>query len=460
LTLQIKNKGGAVRKFGTLLGMVGILALGSAWAEVLELNGVMEERVYEGRTFEHVLIKGSRYITLRNCNVRGATQYYAACIQVEGSSYITIENCDIDGNAKACNGINNHGSGRLLVKNCRIHNVNDDGIEHHYGTLSDYVGNRIYTLHACGTDDGCSPCDNGHSDGIEIWQGTKVNLVGNLLYGKIGNACLFLGQGSPVSTDVVMHNNIMASSSAGYTAYIWYCNRLRAYNNIFWNGYWGDIWWGIEQTDSYFRNNIVGGAWSYRDVSYTPANHHIDNNLFVESFANGANNLTNSNPRFVGTPNTSNLDPNAFKLASNSPCINKGVNDGNTPATDINNLARNGLPDIGPHEYGGMSGIPERHRISPSAAGLADVLTLQVYPSPMTRVAYFSTALLEVAEPVCVNLFDQAGRPVRQLVSAPHSAVVSWDGKGANGDAQAPGMYWYTVTSGGQRFSGRIVKTE
>jgi hypothetical protein len=252
----------------------------------------------------------------------------------------------------------------------------------------------------------------------------------------------------------------MAASSAGYTAYIWYCHRLKAYNNIFWYGKWGAIWWGVNLTDSYFRNNIMGGPWSYRSVSYTPSQHHIDNNLFTVSFSNGANNITNSNPQFAGTPNTANLDPNAFKLKSSSPCINQGSNDANVPALDLFGYERVGGPDIGVHEYGGVVRIPDQYGTAPAEAGLADILTLQVYPSPMTEVAYFSMALLEVTEPVFVSLYDQAGKPVRQLQSALNSVIVSWNGKDRNGRGLKPGVYYYRVTCGEHRFEGRIIKSK
>ena len=446
-----------MKKLLTVLGT--LLVFVSSHAEVLEVIGIKTETLYEGKTYEHVYIQGSKYITLRNCTIKGATQNYAAAIRVDGSSYITIENCDINGNAKACNGVNNHGSARLLVKNCRIYNCNDDGIEHHSGTLSDYVGNRIYNLRSCGTDNGCSSCNNGHSDGIELRRGTRINLIGNLLYGSMNTSCLFLGQVDPVTSDVVLHNNIMYGSTCGYTAYIWYCHRLRAYNNVFWHAKYGAIWWGVNLTDAQFRNNILGGKWSFRSVSYNRNEHHVDNNLFTIDFSHGNNNIRSSNPQFAGTPSNTSLNPTAFKLKSSSPCINKGMDDPGVPTTDHFGYERKGLPDIGVHEYGSTVGIDQGDPAGITNSELADVLTLQVYPLPMTGVGYFSMARLEVTEPVLVTVFDQTGKTLRQLKSVPNSVIVSWDGKDKDGSQLKAGVYYYAVSAGPHYFTGRIVKT-
>ena len=61
-----------MKKLLTVFGTLLIFA--SSHAEVLEIVGVKTETVYENQTYEHINIQQSKYITIRNCTIKGATQ--------------------------------------------------------------------------------------------------------------------------------------------------------------------------------------------------------------------------------------------------------------------------------------------------------------------------------------------------------------------------------------------------
>lgn len=59
-----------------------------------------------------------------------------------------------------CNGITMYGNNNTL-ENCEVFNTANDGLILR-GRYHVVKGNKIHTLHGCGTDGGCGNCFNGH----------------------------------------------------------------------------------------------------------------------------------------------------------------------------------------------------------------------------------------------------------------------------------------------------------
>jgi len=83
----------------------------------------------------------------------------------------------------------------------------------------------------------------------------------------------------------------------------------------------------------------------------------------------------------------------------------------------------------------------------------------QNYPNPFNPSTVIDFALPEAAD-VSLNVFDANGRLVRSLARArmnagPHSA--RWDGRDAEGDAVASGVYFYRLQSGETTITRKMV---
>jgi hypothetical protein len=92
---------------------------------------------------------------------------------------------------------------------------------------------------------------------------------------------------------------------------------------------------------------------------------------------------------------------------------------------------------------------------------LSRVQVSAVAPNPANHRS--SLALeLPVAAPVTVEIVDVAGRIVREVVrgpmtSGPHRFV--WDGEDSDGRRAAPGLYFYRVLVGAERFARKLALT-
>ncbi len=83
---------------------------------------------------------------------------------------------------------------------------------------------------------------------------------------------------------------------------------------------------------------------------------------------------------------------------------------------------------------------------------------LAAAPNPTTRGTTIHYAL-EAEGGVCLGIFDATGRLVRQLLEASQTKGthrVSWDGRGADGYAVRPGIYFYRLQCGGATYTRKL----
>jgi hypothetical protein len=88
-------------------------------------------------------------------------------------------------------------------------------------------------------------------------------------------------------------------------------------------------------------------------------------------------------------------------------------------------------------------------------AGRSEPSAVSVSPNPMQDQAIFSIPFNNIKQ---VTIFDQAGNTVYQTVGAYCNTPLQWHGMDIAGQPVKPGVYFYSVTSDGQTWSGRIVK--
>jgi len=83
----------------------------------------------------------------------------------------------------------------------------------------------------------------------------------------------------------------------------------------------------------------------------------------------------------------------------------------------------------------------------------------QNYPNPFNPSTSIAFGLVESAE-VSLRVYDAAGRLVRTLVDGVVEAKrheVAWDGRDADGNVVATGVYFIRLTTGTQTFTRKAV---
>jgi PKD repeat protein len=345
------------RKILSILCALGFVLAASALGDTLVVT--QDSMTIVGGTYDMVRIQGRKHTTLRNVTVRNTlgTNYYAG-IHVNGSTYTTIESCTVDGGASAvpgrgtCGGIKGDGAAYLMIKDCHIYNLNDDGIRLFASSYLFMYNNEINQLLGHGIEDnpplGCT-CNNGHSDGIQFIDCNNVEIVGNIIYNVHSTSCIFMGNSTTLARNVLIANNILhlgsGTDQAYYTVYMWYGMGVKFLNNTIW-GYrsgGGSIWYGVDLYDFVFMNNIIKYVKFKNGGSYNAAEHTIRYNLFNTAFNYGSSNLQGVDPQMeVITPANSvtNVTRNDFALKSTSPCIDAGFSDSGALGYDMYRMAR------------------------------------------------------------------------------------------------------------------------
>ncbi len=307
--------------------------------------------------------------------------YQSAVVQIVADN-VTVRNCNLNGNFTtnssgyhidgACLGLSIYAN-YVTIRDCDIHDAADDGLEMHGGNHLAFINNRIHDLHACGTDGECGPCYNGHSDGMEIYNVKDSLFSGNFIYDNGGtNAALFFGNWAGSSAEycenITLTNNIFYMPVAGFVAYFIDVAGLKVYNNTFWGiarGRYGGLCMGQNVTDLDMYNNIILSVdYHHLNVTYDPANHRGNYNLFgvaLGYYQEQGNDIVNNNPAFLSIPDANGDEVNApsdqyFKLKSTSPCVDKGYSGNSTiniPSTDYYGKVRpnSGANDIGASEF-------------------------------------------------------------------------------------------------------------
>jgi hypothetical protein len=128
------------------------------------------------------------------------------------------------------------------------------------------------------------------------------------------------------------------------------------------------VWSGLQFqastiTDLYIKNNIIinfGYYWLTINNGGGVNKLNIENNIIFNNANGNLPLFQNGNPSNYLNQNNLNLDPRFigngnFKLQSNSPAINAGIDVGLTSDFEGNPVPVNGSPDIGAFEYGSVS---------------------------------------------------------------------------------------------------------
>jgi flagellar basal-body rod modification protein FlgD len=84
---------------------------------------------------------------------------------------------------------------------------------------------------------------------------------------------------------------------------------------------------------------------------------------------------------------------------------------------------------------------------------------VQAQPNPFTGRTNFSVQM-PAAGSIDLRVFDNSGRVVRTLAggsAVTTQARITWDGRNDDGQAVAPGVYFYRVTSTTAQAWGKVI---
>ncbi|MDD2227792.1 MAG: FlgD immunoglobulin-like domain containing protein [Candidatus Cloacimonetes bacterium] len=84
---------------------------------------------------------------------------------------------------------------------------------------------------------------------------------------------------------------------------------------------------------------------------------------------------------------------------------------------------------------------------------------ISVNPNPFSTNTTFSVSLKAI-QPTSLNIYNVKGQLVRSLLVSPNSkgtATVKWDGKTDNGLTAMNGIYFYSIGSGNDRLTGKLM---
>jgi len=277
--------------------------------------------------------------------------------------------------------------------------------------------------------------------------GNDCNYGGGAIsfYGVSGTkviGCLF-------ADNYTMYSNGGAMSTLGYgnTIYIVGCTIT---GNSAVTGDGGAI--DLAYADSYFVNSIVydnPGMYSddiYLDFGGYADIHYCD--LSLPYGATGSNNI-DEDPFFADAPGGD------YHLSEGSPCIDAG--------TDYIVLNGQVLVDLDPGEYEGEAPDMGAFEYGPDT-GVADSWPagLELYPNYPNPFAETTSIRyrLAVEHEVSIEIYDVAGRKVRNLLSSPEGSggrSVIWNGRNDAGRRVSPGIYFVRLKAGAKLRSQRIL---
>lgn len=293
--------------------------------------------------------------------------------------HVTVRGCDLDGNFQTdgsgdqtdgtCSGVT-IGADDVTLASCLIHDAADDGIGIFNANRVSVVGNRVFTLHGCGTDNGCGPCYNGHSDGFELYNVKDSEIVGNMVYDIASTSTFFFGGwadelgGGPSEYcgNILLANNILYNPQTGFVIYIQDVGGIQVFNNVIWGlrqGAYGGLAIGEHVTDLDLYNNVILSInYAHMGSSYNAAEHRGDYNLFGVSlgqYTDQVHDIVYADPGFANIPDMDgpenpNPVPDDFIPQAGSPMIDAGYGGDGTiviPSTDFFGDSRDDTPNIG-----------------------------------------------------------------------------------------------------------------
>ena len=283
--------------------------------------------------------RGARDIEIAEVTIEGGRH----CLNVNAYPYgragwphdITVRNSDLSGSSGDVVQIT--GGGKVSLRHNFIHDPQDNPDDHVDGIQAigseelTVVGNS-FTEPAEGSSGPNQAIILGRADPYDPALTVRRSYVANnLVYGWRGSGILLAG----TETTWVVNNTSMPYRDqsgfvtagknpdvSGGTAQAWENAGLKVWNNIF--------------------NKVSSGS--------EPDAVFASNNLITEGETGYGENSITGRARFVTTLGNS---PERYTLKSVSPAIDSGITtpDGMTPATDLDDLRRRGLPDRGAREF-------------------------------------------------------------------------------------------------------------
>jgi hypothetical protein len=311
--------------------------------------------------------------------LRAVGSFEGTVVQIDSDS-VNFRGVDVDGafamsgdthSAGACTGMSVSGND-VVVSGSRVHDAADDGVVVGGNTNFTFEGNEIDSLHGCGTDGGCGPCDNGHSDGLEIYAVTNSRFVGNYAHDIASTATFFFGNWADELGDgpndycenILIANNVLYNPETGFVIYLEDVRGVSLFHNTIWGqhqGAYGGLAVGVNVSGLVMVNNaILSVNYAHLMSTFDPAEHRGDYNLFgksVGSWEEAAHDLVENDPGFVGigdgdADKKEGAVPADFVPEATSPLKGAGTSDATyaLPATDFAGAARGSPPTIGAFE--------------------------------------------------------------------------------------------------------------
>jgi len=290
---------------------------------------------------------------------------------------IVFRNSDVDGafaltgmehSDGACAGMSVSGDDVIVTGN-RIHDAADDGVVVSASDGFEFEGNEVDSLHGCGTDGGCGPCDNGHSDGLEIYAVTNSRFVANFAHDIASTSTFFFGNWADELGDgavdycenILIANNILYNPETGFVAYIEDARGVRLHHNTIWgrhDGRYGGLAIGVDVTDLELLNNIVLSInFEHLGSAFDPAAHGGGHNLFGKSLGqwmDAPTDVVQNDPEFAGIPDGDGAEvdgarPEDFTPGATSAAKGIGDADANAglPGVDFFGTERGSPPTAG-----------------------------------------------------------------------------------------------------------------
>jgi hypothetical protein len=316
----------------------------------------------------------------------GFSDYYGA-----GVSYIIVDGFEFNGigNSAYETGIKFSRSNNLIIRNNKIHDLFQEGINISNSNTGEIANNIVYNIQKYNGIWGYNISNynihhnttyNNYENGISVSQGTTNTIIhDNIAY---GNSCGADQRYAGIAIEVgsernkvynnLMYNNCHANYVTNSSNNEFYNNTL--YGNTGSTGYgilYGD-WEGSITENNIFKNNILvitrNGDHAIGNfnsgTAYDPLNNTFDYNNYYYSLGTGKSDLIRLDNNYsfsqwqnigkeihgiLANPNIISL-PNDFHLKSNSPAIDAGVAVSVTDDFDGNPRPMNLGFDIGAYE--------------------------------------------------------------------------------------------------------------
>lgn len=445
----------------------GICLSGTNW----DVDSTLVERcVITGSSSSGIFCNVAFRVGIRHCRISENSGSYGGGILIYGSTPIITDNLIRDNSASGNGGgiYVQYNSVPLLARNTIINNhCNDSGggigvdncdpliyANTIRGNTASFVGGGIFLFNSASPiSNNIILNNNGQvGGGVGIWSGCPPHLTGNIICNNTGER----GGGiySYSGNGIWLINNTVCNNYANVGGGICLENNIDmlATNSILWGNQaasCSEIYLG-DQCDICFTNCCIEGEYQYFGGSGFTAYDPSQN----------ANVLT-ANPLFsapsAGAGSAVYGQAAGWMLGATSPCIDAGViTDDQYPLyNDVFGYARvyDGCIDIGAAEW-----QPHPEGEAPDTMH-SSLQTLSNFPNPFnpeTTITY----LLPKDGKVTLNIFNINGQHVRTLFTgtvAKGTHSVKWDGKTDSGSRAGTGFFLYTLQTGNQTITRKML---